>query len=76
MNGFDEALIKVKEEVYLLPRSEYGTFINDYIRSFITPAVKGTNMDIQFIAEESLALAYYVYVTRYITKAKRNMQDI
>ena len=46
--------------MYLLPQLEYDNCINDYIHFFITAAVKGTNMDIQFITEESLALTHYI----------------
>ena len=72
LSSVDEAL-KSKKKIYLLPRLESETRINDYNPLLLL--LWKANMDIQFIAEQSLALAHYV--TGYITKAERsNMQDI
>ena len=57
--------------LYLLPRADHEVRVNDY-NSLLLLLWKA-NMDIQFIAEVSLALAHYV--SGYVTKAERsNMQ--
>ena len=72
LNTVDDSL-KSRKKIYLLPRSESETRINDYNPLLLL--LWKANMDIQFIGEHSLALAHYV--TGYITKAERsNMQDI
>ena len=72
INDVDDAL-KSKTKVYLLPGAESETRINDYNPLLLL--LWKANTDIQFIAEQSLALAHYV--TGYITKAERsNMQDL
>ena len=55
------------------PRADSEIHVNDY--SPLLLMLWQANMDILFIAESSLALAYYV--TAYVTKGERsNMQEI
>ena len=68
-----ENCLKSRKKIYRLPRAEQETRVNDY-NPLLVLLLKA-NMDIQFIAESSLALAHYV--TGYVTKAERsNMQDL
>ena len=72
INSVDDSL-KSRKKIYLLPRSEKETRVNDYNPLLLL--LWRANMDIQFIAEKSLSLAHYV--SGYVTKAERsNMQDI
>ena len=72
INNVDEALKSMKK-IYLLSLSENETCINDYNPLLLL--LWKANMDNQFIAEQSLALAHYV--TGSITKPERRcMQDI
>ena len=62
-----------QRQVYKLPRSPEEIRINNY-NPLLLMLCKA-NMDIQFIAESTLAIAQYV--TGYVTKAeKSNMQDL
>ena len=68
-----EQCLKTRRKIYALPRSDLEVRVNDYnpLIFLLTKA----NMDIQFIAESSLALAHYV--TGYVTKAeKSSMQEL
>ena len=61
--------LKLHSKIYQLARAESETRVNDY-----NPLWKA-NIDIQFVAESSLALAHYV--SGYVTKAeKSSMQEI
>ena len=72
LNSVEDCL-KSRKKIYHLPRAEQETRVNDY--SPLLLLLWKANMDIQFIAESSLALAHYV--TGYVTKAERsNMQDL
>ena len=72
LNQVSECL-KSKKRIYQLPRSELEVRVNDY-NSLLLLLWKA-NIDIQFVAESSLALAHYV--SGYVTKAERsNFQDI
>ena len=72
LNPVDPSL-KTRQRIYILPRSAAEVRINDY-NPLILYLWKA-NVDIQYVAESSLALAGYV--TAYVTKAeKRNLQDV
>lgn len=72
INSVDDSL-KSRKKIYLLPCLEKETRVNDYNPLLLL--LWRANMDIQFFAEKSLSLAYYV--SGYVTKAERsNMQDI
>ena len=72
LNSVQESL-KSRRRIYELPRSESEIRVNDYNPLLLM--LWKVNMDIQFVAESSLALAHYV--SGYITKAERsNMQEI
>ena len=65
--------LRSRQRIYTLPRSAEEVRINDY-NPLILYLWKA-NVDIQFVAESSLALAGYV--TAYVTKAeKSNLQDV
>ena len=72
LNPVEESL-KSRDKIYELVRSETEVRVNDYnpLLLYLWKA----NIDIQFVAESSLALAHYV--SGYVTKAERsNLQDI
>ena len=72
LSSVDDCL-KSRKRIYLLPRTEQETRVNDYNPLLLM--MWKANMDVQFIAESSLALSHYV--TGYVTKAERsNMQDL
>ena len=72
LNSVQESL-KSRRRIYELPRSESEVRVNDYNPLLLM--LWKANMDIQFVAESSLALAHYV--SGYVTKAERsNMQEI
>ena len=72
LNPVDHSL-KTRQRIYTLPRSVAEVRINDY-NPLILYLWKA-NVDIQHVAESSLALAGYV--TAYVTKAeKSNLQDV
>ena len=72
LNPVQESL-KLHNKIYALPRAPGEERVNDYNPLLLL--LWKANMDIQFISESSLALAYYV--TGYVTKAeKSHMQDI
>ena len=72
LNNVDNCL-KAKAKIYCLPRTKEETRVNDYNPLLLM--LWKANMDIQFVAESSLALAHYV--TGYVTKAERsNMQEL
>ena len=72
LNQVSECL-KSKKRIYQLPRSELEVRVNDYNPLLLL--LWKANIDIQFVAELSLALAHYV--SGYVTKAERsNIQDI
>ena len=63
----------VQERIYQLTRTNSEVRVNDYNPLLLM--LWKANIDIQFIAENSLALAHYV--SGYVTKAERsNMQEI
>ena len=65
--------LKSCSRIYQLKRSESETRVNDYNPLLLL--LWKANIDIQFIAESSLALAHYV--SGYVTKAeKSSMQDL
>ena len=67
-----EDSLKSCQKIYQLTRSDLEVRVNDY-NPLILMLWKA-NMDIQFVAESSLALAHYV--SGYVTKAERsNMQE-
>ena len=68
-----EDSLKSHQKIYQLTRSDLEVRVNDY-NPLILMLWKA-NMDIQFVAESSLALAHYV--SGYVTKAERsNMQEV
>ena len=68
-----EQCLKTRRKIYALPRGDLEVRVNDYNPLIIL--LTKANMDIQFIAESSLALAHYV--TGYVTKAeKSSMQEL
>ena len=72
LNSVEDCL-KSRKKIYHLPRAEEETLVNDYNPLLLL--LRQANMDVQYIAESSLALAHYV--TGYLTKAERNnMQDL
>ena len=72
LNSVQESL-KSRRRIYELPRSDSEVRVNDYNPLLLM--LWKANMDIQFVAESSLALAHYV--SGYVTKAERsNMQEI
>ena len=65
--------LKSRSKIYQLARAESETRINDYNPLLLL--LWKANIDIQFVAESSLALAHYV--SGYVTKAeKSSMQEI
>ena len=65
--------LKSRSKIYQLARAESETRVNDYNPLLLL--LWKANIDIQFVAESSLALAHYV--SGYVTKAeKSNMQEI
>ena len=73
LNPVDECLKSRNKKIYLLPRADHEVRVNDYNPLLLL--LWKANMDIQFIAEASLALAHYV--SGYVTKAERsNMQEV
>ena len=72
LNPVEESL-KARNKIYQLARLELEVRFNDY-NPFLLYVWKA-NIDIQFVAESSLALAHYV--SGYVTKAERsNLQEI
>ena len=72
LNPVQESL-KSRNRIYNLVRTLAETRVNDYNPLLLM--LWKANIDIQFVAEASLALAHYV--SGYVTKAERsNMQDI
>ena len=72
LNDVQESL-KSRKKIYQLARSESEVRVNDYNPLLLM--LWKANIDIQFVAESSLALAHYV--SCYVTKAERsNMQEI
>ena len=65
--------LKSKKRIYQLTRSEFEVRVNNYNPLLLL--LWKANIDIQFVAESSLALAHYV--SGYVTKAERsNIQEI
>ena len=64
--------IKSRNKIYQLTRTESEVRVNDYNPLLLM--LWKTNIDVQFVAESSLALAHYV--SGYVTKAESNMQEI
>ena len=65
--------LKSRSRIYQLKRSESETRVNDYNPLLLL--LWKANIDIQFVAESSLALAHYVI--GYVTKAeKSSMQEL
>ena len=72
LNPVQESL-KFRNRIYQLVRTEAETRVNDYNPMLLM--LWKANIDIQFVAEASLALAHYV--SGYVTKAERsNMHEI
>ena len=72
INPVQESL-KSRSRIYQLTRTESEVRVNDYNPLLLM--LWKANIDIQFIAESSLALAHYV--SGYVTKAERSsMQEI
>ena len=68
-----EDSLKTKRKLYHLKRNEDEVKINNYNPLLLK--VWKANMDIQYIAESTMALAHYV--SGYVTKAERShVQDI
>ena len=73
LKTMEECLKGSQRQVYELPRSPEEIRINNYNPLLLM--LWKANMDIQFIAESTLAIAQYV--TGYVTKAeKSNMQEL
>ena len=67
-----EEKLKKRQKIYELKRSESDVRVNDYNPLILL--LWQANVDIQFVAESSLALSHYV--TGYVTKAeKSSMQE-
>ena len=65
--------LKSRKKIYQLARNESEVRVNDYNPLLLV--LWKANIDIQFVAESSLALAHYV--SCYVTEAERsNMQEI
>ena len=72
LNPVDPSL-RTRQRIYSLPRANSEVRVNDYNPLILY--LWRANVDIQFVAESSLALAGYV--SAYVTKAeKSNLQDI
>ena len=72
LNSVEESL-KSKKKIYHLNRAVGEERVNDYNPLLLL--LWRANLDIQYVAESSLALAHYV--TGYITKAeKSHMQEV
>ena len=68
-----EEKLKKRQKIYELKRSESEVRVNDYNPLILL--LWQANVDIQFVAESSLALSHYV--TGYVTKAeKSSMQEM
>ena len=72
LNSVSDSL-KSRNKIYQLARAESEIRVNDYNPLLLM--LWKANIDIQFVAESSLALAHYV--SGYVTKAeKSSMQEI
>ena len=72
LNPVNDSL-KSRSKIYQLARTESEARVNDYNPLLLL--LWKANIDIQFVAESSLALAHYV--SGYVSKAeKSSMQDI
>ena len=72
LNSVEESL-KIRNKIFQLARFELEVRVNDYNPLLLH--VWNANIDIQFVAESSLALAHYV--SGYVPKAERsNLQEI
>ena len=72
LNCVDDAL-KSRRKIYQLPRTDLEARVNDYNPLLLM--LWKANVDVQYVAESSPALAHYV--SGYVTKAeKSNLQDI
>ena len=72
LNSVSDSL-KSRKRIYQLPRGDTEVRVNDYNPLLLM--LWQANIDIQYVAESSLALAHYV--SCYITNAERsNMQEI
>ena len=72
LNCVEDAL-KLRRKIYQLPRTDLEVRVNDYNPLLLM--LWRANVDVQYVAESSLALAHYV--SGYVTKAeKSNLQDI
>ena len=72
LNPIDESL-KSRSRIYQLTREKTEVRVNDYNPLLLL--LWKANIDIQYVAESSLALAHYV--SGYVTKAERsNLQEI
>ncbi len=67
LNSVQESL-KSRNRIYNLTRTETKVRVNDYNPLLLM--LWKANIDIQFVAESSLALAHYV--SGYVTKAERS----
>ena len=63
-----EDCLKSRNKIYNLARSFSETRVNDY--NPVLLLLWRTNLDIQFVSEDSLALAHYI--TGYVTKAEKS----
>ena len=72
LNSVQDSL-KTRNRIYQLARTDVEVRVNDFNPLLLM--LWKANIDIQFVAESSLALAHYV--SGYVTKAERsNMQEI
>ena len=72
LNSVSDSL-KPQKRIYQLPRGDTEVRVNDYNPLLLM--LWQANIDIQYVAESSLALAHYV--SGYVTKVERsNMQEI
>ena len=68
-----EGALKSRKKIYELPQSDVEGWVNDYNPLLLM--LWKANIDIQYVAESSLALSHYV--SGYVTKAeKSNLQGI
>ena len=70
INSVDECL-KTRSKIYNLPCSSTETRINDYHPLLLL--IWKANLDIQYVADSSLAVAHYV--TGYVTKAETSRKQ-
>ena len=71
LNSVSDSL-KSRKRIYQLPRGDKEVRVNDY--NLLLLMLWQANINIQYVAESSLALAHYV--SGYVRKVRSNMQEI